>query len=120
MRRTGWFIFLAPRNLCVAVLKVYRMVISPIYGDVCRYYPSCSHYAMQAFQHHGVVRGVYLSATRVARCHPWAAGGVDDIPADRNGYVLINRFGFAIPGTSSEAATCLMAATSLTTSQGKG
>jgi len=42
------FVLLVPRNVCVGILKAYRAVISPLYGDVCRYYPSCSHYTMQA------------------------------------------------------------------------
>ena len=44
------FILLVPRNVCVAILTAYRAVISPLYGDVCRYYPSCSHYTLQAIQ----------------------------------------------------------------------
>lgn len=90
-------VVLAPRNACVAVLKVYRAVISPLYGDVCRYYPSCSHYALQAIQHHGVVRGVWLGTRRIARCHPWAEGGIDDIPEDRHDRYAITRFGFVVP-----------------------
>jgi putative membrane protein insertion efficiency factor len=90
------FALLLPRNLCVAVLKVYRAVISPLYGDVCRYYPSCSHYAMQAIQQHGVVRGVWLGTRRIARCHPWAEGGVDDVPARGHDRYAITRFGFVV------------------------
>lgn len=96
MTRTMTYLVLAPRNICVAILKVYRAVISPLYGDVCRYYPSCSHYAMQAIQHHGVVRGVWFGARRLARCHPWAEGGVDDIPTPNQRHIAINRFGFAV------------------------
>ncbi|MGM1029210.1 MAG: membrane protein insertion efficiency factor YidD [Actinomycetota bacterium] len=89
---------LIPRNICVAILVVYRAVISPLYGDVCRYYPSCSSYALQAIQQHGVVRGIWLGARRILRCHPWAAGGVDDIPepqarlaTTRAGFVLAHK-----------------------------
>jgi uncharacterized protein len=67
--------------LLVVVLKAYRRVISPIYGDVCRYYPSCSAYALEAVETHGAARGGWLAARRVCRCHPWAAGGVDPVPA---------------------------------------
>ncbi len=91
------FALLAPRNACVLILRAYRVVISPLYGDVCRYYPSCSHYTLQAIQHHGVVRGVWLGTRRIARCHPWAAGGIDDIPADRHEKFAITRFGFVVP-----------------------
>lgn len=88
---------LAPRNLCVVILTLYRAVISPLYGDVCRYYPSCSHYAMQAIQHHGVVGGIWLGIKRIARCHPWADGGVDDVPARTPLRISLTRFGFAVP-----------------------
>ncbi|AWB90440.1 membrane protein insertion efficiency factor YidD [Homoserinimonas hongtaonis] len=88
------FLFLLPRNLCVAILRVYRAVISPLYGDVCRYYPSCSAYALTAIQEHGVIKGVILGVMRIARCHPWAAGGVDDVPANRHHSHRMTRFGF--------------------------
>ena len=101
MRRTLSYLMLAPRNVLVTILKVYRAVISPLYGDVCRYYPSCSHYAMQAIQHHGVMRGIWFGSRRLARCHPWAEGGIDDIPAPAREHVAINRFGFAVPGRST-------------------
>ncbi len=97
MNNVASAVVLAPRNACVAILKVYRAVISPLYGDVCRYYPSCSHYTLQAIQHHGVVRGVWLGTRRIARCHPWAAGGIDDIPEDRHDRYAITRFGFVVP-----------------------
>jgi putative membrane protein insertion efficiency factor len=99
MRRIAAIAVLLPRNLCVLVLRVYRAVISPLYGDVCRYYPSCSHYTLQAIQSHGVVRGVWLGTRRIARCHPWAAGGIDDVPAAsrfRARYDLTG-FGFVVP-----------------------
>ena len=70
-----------PQNLCIALLKLYRAIISPLYGDVCRYFPSCSAYALEAFTVHGAVRGLGLSVRRLLRCHPWAAGGIDRVPA---------------------------------------
>jgi len=96
MRRAAAFVLLLPRNICVAILTGYRAVISPLYGDVCRYYPSCSHYTLQAIQHHGVIRGVVLGSWRIARCHPWAEGGIDDIPADRHDRYAVTRFGFVV------------------------
>jgi putative membrane protein insertion efficiency factor len=66
------------------LLKLYRLVISPLYGQVCRYYPTCSAYALEAVETHGAVRGSWLAARRVARCHPWAAGGVDPVPPPKN------------------------------------
>jgi conserved hypothetical protein YidD len=94
--RAFTFLWLLPRNLCVIILRGYRAVISPLYGDVCRYYPSCSGYALGAIQQHGVIKGVALGAWRIARCHPWARGGVDDVPAPRTPRYLITDFGFVI------------------------
>lgn len=97
MRTAAIFLFLLPRNLCVLVLRGYRAAISPLYGNVCRYYPSCSHYALQAIQKHGVVKGVWLGSARIARCHPWAAGGVDDVPENLKAKYGVTGFGFVIP-----------------------
>jgi putative membrane protein insertion efficiency factor len=98
------FIMLVPRNVCVAILRGYRAVISPLYGDVCRYYPSCSAYALGAIQQHGLVKGVGLGVWRIARCHPWAKGGVDDVPVRRESSrawtrYRITRFGFVLPAS---------------------
>jgi putative membrane protein insertion efficiency factor len=99
MKRVGTFVWLLPRNLCVVILRVYRAVISPLYGDVCRYYPSCSQYALQAIQQYGVVRGIFMGTLRIARCHPWAKGGVDDVPQRPVARFAITRFGFVVaPG----------------------
>ncbi|NEM91761.1 membrane protein insertion efficiency factor YidD [Galbitalea soli] len=96
MKRIGTFLLLLPRNICVVILRIYRAVISPLYGDVCRYYPSCSHYTLHAIQQHGVIRGVFLGTLRIARCHPWAAGGVDDVPQPARARYTTTRFGFVI------------------------
>lgn len=95
MSRSLQWLGLLPRNICVAILVAYRAVISPLYGDVCRYYPSCSSYALQAIQQHGVVRGIWLGARRILRCHPWAAGGVDDIP-EPHARLTTTRAGFVL------------------------
>ncbi|OFI36478.1 membrane protein insertion efficiency factor YidD [Arthrobacter sp. SW1] len=70
-----------PRNILILLLKAYRRVISPLYGQVCRFFPSCSAYALEAVTVHGAVKGSWLAAKRLARCHPWNAGGVDHVPA---------------------------------------
>jgi hypothetical protein len=99
MKRVGAFIWLLPRNICVLILRAYRKLISPLYGDVCRYYPSCSHYTLQAIQQYGVVRGIAMGIWRIARCHPWAKGGVDDVPARRVQRYSLTPFGFVVaPG----------------------
>jgi putative membrane protein insertion efficiency factor len=89
-------VLLVPRNIAVLVLRAYRAVISPLYGDVCRYYPSCSAYALQAIQQHGVFVGSYLGIRRILRCHPWAAGGVDDVPPARKPRYRVTPFGFVV------------------------
>jgi putative membrane protein insertion efficiency factor len=71
------------KYLLIGVLKLYRLLISPLYGQVCRYYPTCSAYALEAVQVHGSIKGSWLALRRLARCHPWAAGGVDKVPARR-------------------------------------
>ena len=71
------------KYLLIGLIRWYRLLISPLYGQVCRYYPSCSEYALDAVRVHGSLRGSWLSARRLARCHPWAAGGVDKVPPRR-------------------------------------
>jgi putative membrane protein insertion efficiency factor len=68
------------KYLLIGLLKVYRLVISPLYGNVCRYYPSCSAYALRAVSVHGAAKGSWLAARRLLRCHPWASGGYDPVP----------------------------------------
>ena len=67
------------------LLKAYRFAISPLYGQVCRYHPTCSAYALQAVESHGAVRGTWLAGRRVLRCHPWSAGGYDPVPPSHRG-----------------------------------
>ncbi len=68
------------KYVLIGLLKAYRLLISPLYGNVCRYYPSCSAYALRAVEVHGAVKGSWLAARRLLRCHPWAAGGYDPVP----------------------------------------
>ncbi|MGD8168718.1 membrane protein insertion efficiency factor YidD [Herbiconiux sp. P16] len=89
-------IVLLPRNLAVLVLRGYRAVISPLYGDVCRYYPSCSSYTLQAIQLRGVIVGSAMGVYRIARCHPWAKGGIDDVPPVRRQRYQLTPFGFVV------------------------
>lgn len=64
------------------LVKVYRYTLSPVLPPTCRYAPSCSEYAVEALERHGALRGTWLAAKRVARCHPWGAWGYDPVPED--------------------------------------
>ena len=68
------------KQLLIWLLRGYRFAISPLYGQVCRYHPTCSAYALEAITRHGAARGGWLAVRRVGRCHPWAAGGYDPVP----------------------------------------
>lgn len=68
------------KHLIIAFIKGWRFAISPLYGQVCRYHPSCSAYTLEAVTVHGAVRGSWLGIRRIGRCHPWAAGGYDPVP----------------------------------------
>lgn len=69
-----------PALLLVLVLRAYQLLVSPMLGPTCRFYPSCSAYAVDALRTHGLFRGVWLTARRLLRCHPWNPGGVDPVP----------------------------------------
>lgn len=73
------------RTVLLALLSLYQRTISPLFGPTCRYYPTCSEYAVVAVRRFGAVRGSWLAARRLGRCHPWTPGGVDHVPHD-DGY----------------------------------
>ena len=62
------------------LLKLYRIGVSPLLGNRCRFAPSCSEYAHQALQIHGASKGVWLTIKRLCRCHPWGGHGFDPVP----------------------------------------
>ncbi len=68
------------QTVLIALLRFYKIAISPLLGNRCRFYPSCSDYAREAIQYHGAAHGAYLAAKRLCRCHPFSAGGIDLVP----------------------------------------
>lgn len=64
----------------IALVRGYQAVLSPLLPAACRYYPSCSAYAVEALQKHGALRGSWLAMKRIGRCHPFRAGGYDPVP----------------------------------------
>jgi uncharacterized protein len=67
------------RKFAIGPIKMYRRFVSPMLPPSCRYWPSCSEYALQAIQKHGVLKGGLLGAWRVIRCNPWSKGGIDPV-----------------------------------------
>jgi putative membrane protein insertion efficiency factor len=68
------------RNLLLVLVGAYRRFVSPALPQACRFYPSCSAYAEGALRRHGAARGAWLTARRLARCHPFHPGGIDPVP----------------------------------------
>jgi hypothetical protein len=68
------------RWLCLKLIRFYQVAISPWLPPSCIYTPTCSQYALEAIQQHGVLRGGWLAVRRIARCHPFARGGYDPVP----------------------------------------
>ena len=81
-RESGRRISAGARGL-VVLLNAYRRFVSPLLGPRCRFYPSCSAYALEAVQLHGALRGSWLAVRRLSRCHPFHPGGLDPVPAPR-------------------------------------
>jgi hypothetical protein len=87
---------LVPRNAGILFLLAYRKFISPLYGDVCRFHPSCSAYGLGQLQQRGLVVGSLLAIWRIVRCNPLSKGGLDNV-LERNTWFRVNRLGFAEP-----------------------
>lgn len=66
--------------ILIALVRAYQLMISPYFPTSCRYYPTCSQYAIDALKTHGFFKGTGLAVWRVLRCHPWAEGGEDPVP----------------------------------------
>jgi putative membrane protein insertion efficiency factor len=71
------------RLALIALVKAYRLLLSPWLGSACRFEPTCSTYALNALESHGALVGSYLTAGRLVRCHPWCAGGHDPVPIEK-------------------------------------
>lgn len=72
------------KKLFILPIKFYQAAISPYLGSKCRYEPSCSHYAVQAIEEWGVIKGVWMGAKRIGRCHPWGGHGYDPVPKQKD------------------------------------
>jgi len=119
VREIGLFILLIPRNIGVLLIRAYRAVVSPLYGDVCRYHPSCSAYGLGSVQQQGLLVGSVLTAWRIVRCNPWSQGGIDDVRPARHSRYRVTPFGWVLParvGVDTAAASFGVVADTLATS----
>jgi len=64
----------------IGMVKLYQLLLSPYIGQQCRFYPTCSHYAIEVFKSHGTFLGLFFTVKRLLKCHPWHPGGHDPIP----------------------------------------
>lgn len=88
------------RSLLIGLVKLYRLTLSPWLGTACRFEPTCSRYAIEALDKHGAARGSWLTVCRLARCHPFCAGGHDPVPEQPSG--LFSRLLSSNPTSSDE------------------
>ncbi len=68
------------KAVALALIRLYQITLSPLFGTRCRFHPTCSVYAQEAIAKYGVLRGIYLGTRRLLRCHPFHAGGIDPVP----------------------------------------
>lgn len=64
----------------IAIIKLYQWILSPLLGPKCRFTPTCSNYALQAFKKYGPIKGLWLASRRIVKCHPWGPHGYDPVP----------------------------------------
>jgi uncharacterized protein len=88
------------RAAAVLPIRLYQLLISPLLGQRCKYYPSCSEYAVQAIRRFGILRGLVLTGWRLLRCNPWSRGGVDPVENQR----LFKEKGAASPNAEPRSA----------------
>lgn len=68
------------KQAAILIVRVYQLTISPLLGNCCRFYPSCSNYMIESLRKHGLIKGGWLGIKRLAKCHPWHTGGSDPVP----------------------------------------
>ena len=68
------------KNMILLMIRCYRLAVSPMLGQRCRFFPSCSEYTSEAIEKYGVFKGIRLGVARIFRCHPWNPGGFDPVP----------------------------------------
>jgi uncharacterized protein len=100
-------VYRLPQVALMALVQGYRLLLSPWQGSACRFTPTCSAYALRALLRHGALGGSYLTATRLARCHPWCHGGIDNVPAQIKAPKLFSRLLGANVPPGEPAATDL-------------
>lgn len=81
------------KYLCMLLIQFYKKCISPLKPPCCRFYPTCSGYALEAVRKHGAVKGIFLAVKRLLRCHPWNIGGIDYVPEEFPGFFRKKRMG---------------------------
>ena len=64
----------------IIIIKIYQVLISPLFPSSCRYTPTCSHYTVEALKKHGLFKGGWLGIKRISKCHPWGGSGYDPVP----------------------------------------
>jgi uncharacterized protein len=72
------------KYLVIGIFKLYQKIISPLTPPSCRFYPTCSHYGIDAVRKYGAIKGTYLAVKRILRCHPFNEGGYDPVPDEWN------------------------------------
>ncbi len=72
------------KSVLIFLISCYKACVSPFLGNRCRFYPSCSSYAIEAIENHGVLKGTNLAVRRLGKCHPWHEGGLDPVPPSQH------------------------------------